>query len=308
MAKEQRPAILPSDPQDPAGVDRLERGAINEFGRRLKRVQKSYRNGLNRIPGEAAPNGRYTFLLDSHTLRTLLNQLDMEVDSILLEGGEDRLWFFDSYVSVAATRGTAQEFANLAQQSPAYRSGRGSLQEILRSEPYQRRMVLTRARVFEEMKGLSGQVKADMARVLTDGIGRGLNPLQVARNLAEQIGIEEGRARRIARTEIPTALRRARWDEADEAQELYGVETKEMHLSALSSTTRATHAARHAKLYTREQVREWWSKDGNSVNCKCSTTSVMVDAKGKPLVPSIIGRAKQTRQKMESRGYAWAEE
>src|SRR5690606_35387429 len=178
MAKERGFPILPSDSDDPAGVDRLEGGAINEFSRRLKKVRKSYRNGLNRLHGEAAPNGRYVFRLDRYALGTLLNQLDMEVHSILLEGGEERLWLFERFVSVAATRGTAQEFANLAQQSPAYRSGRGSLQEILRSEPHQRRMALTRSRVFEEMKGLSGQVKADMARVLTDGIGRGLNPLE----------------------------------------------------------------------------------------------------------------------------------
>ena len=51
-------------------------------------------------------------------------------------------------------------------------------------------MALVRARVFEEMKGLSGQVKADMARILTDGIARGLNPREVAKNLTNQAGIE----------------------------------------------------------------------------------------------------------------------
>ncbi|MDX7019109.1 phage head morphogenesis protein, partial [Klebsiella aerogenes] len=80
------------------------------------------------------------------------------------------------------------------------------------------RMALVRARVFEEMKGLSGQVKADMARILTDGIARGLNPREVAINLTNQAGIETRRANRIARTEIPSALRRARLDEADEAK------------------------------------------------------------------------------------------
>ncbi|HGN2032664.1 TPA: phage minor head protein, partial [Proteus mirabilis] len=121
------------------------------------------------------------------------------------------------------------------------------------SEPYQLRMALVRARVFEEMKGLSGQVKADMARILTDGIARGLNPREVARNLTNQAGIETRRANRIARTEIPSALRRARLDEADEAKKILNLETREIHISALSPTTRANHAARHGKMFTSDE-------------------------------------------------------
>lgn len=305
MATKPKPPILPSNPADPAGVDRLERGAMREFDRRIKRILKLYNEAVIKIPAEPVVNRRYVYRLDASLLRSLLVQFDLEVDSILLEGGEGGLWFFDRYVEVAAIRGTAQEYANLAQQSPVYRSGRESLQNILRSEPHQRRLLLVRARVFEEMKGLSGNMKANMARILTDGIGRGMNPREVARNLRAQTGIEQRRAHRIARTEITTALRRARWDEAEEAQELYGLQTMEMHLSALSATTRKSHAARHAKLYTLEQVRDWWSKDGNSVNCKCSTTSVMVDDNGKPIVPGIVTRAKQTKEIMEKRKYPW---
>lgn len=308
MAKKTRPPILPSNPADPTGVDKLERGAMREFTRRMRKIARAYKAALERIPVEPAVNRRYTFDLDQFLLSILLGELDRDVDNIIFGDMDGNLWFFDQYVEVAATRGTAQAFANLSQQSPAYRAGRESVQSILRSEAYRRRMALVRARVFEEMKGLSGGVKADMARVLTDGVGRGKNPREIARDLTEQAGIETRRAHRIARTEVTTALRRARWDETEEAQELYGLKTKEMHLSALSPTTRATHAARHGRLYTVEQVREWWAQDGNSVNCKCSTTSVMVGDDGKPIVPGIVARANQTKQKMEARGYAWAKE
>jgi hypothetical protein len=57
-----------------------------------------------------------------------------------------------------------------------------------------------------------------MARVLTDGVGRGLNPLDIARNLTTRP--VERRANRIARTEVTTALRRAKWDEDQEANDL----------------------------------------------------------------------------------------
>jgi hypothetical protein len=97
-------------------------------------------------------------------------------------------------------------------------------------------------------------------------------------------------------------------DEAEDAREELGIRTLEMHISALSATTRATHAARHGKLYTTDEEREWWSKDGNSFSCKCSRTSVLVDSKNQPLVPEVIARAKAIKQKMEKRDYNWSKD
>src|SRR5690606_17211922 len=127
---------------------------------------------------------------DAALLASMYAELDITVDSILLEGGEHSLWFLSAYVSVAYQRGTAQAYANLAQQSDVYKAGRMSLDQLLTSDPYRRRIALVAAREFEEMKGLSGQVKADMGRVLADGIGRGQNPREIAKRLAEQAGIE----------------------------------------------------------------------------------------------------------------------
>jgi len=306
MAKTISPPILPGNPADPTGVDRLERGAMREFGRRMRKVLQSYKAALVRIPVEPAVNRRYKFELDQTLLSFLLGELDRTVDSTIFGDMEGNLWFFDQFVEVSARRGAAQAFANLSQQSPAYKAGRESVQNILRSQAYRRRMALVRARVFEEMKGLAADVKTDMARVLTDGVGRGLNPREIAQNLTDQAGIETRRAHKVARTEVTTALRRARWDETEDAQEEFGLQTRELHLSALSATTRKSHAARHGRLYTVDQVRDWWSKDGNSINCKCSTTSVMVDKDGNPIVAAIVDRARRTKKAMKARGYAWA--
>lgn len=315
MATKTRPPILPANKQDPTGVDRLERGAMREFGRRMRKIARGYAGILDRIPAEIVANKattpvkRYTFRLDSALLTALLGEGSALVDSILLEGGERNLWFFEAYVAVAYRRGTAQEFANLAQQSPAYLAGQQDLAAIMRSDPYRRRMALIQAREFEEMQKLAGDVRADMTRILTEGIGRGLNPRTIARNLTDQAKIETRRANRIARTEITTALRRARWDESDEGADRYGLRGKQMHLSALSPTTRATHAARHGNLYTTDQVRDWYSRDGNSINCKCSQTFVLVDENGKPLVPAIQQRALETKRVMrEKRNGPWADE
>lgn len=293
LKKKPKPAILPSNKLDPTGVDRLERGAMRDYARRLKQVSNRYIELLNRIPAEPAVNQRYTFQLDQTMLSMLLQNGDSLVDEILLQGGEFNPWLFQDYVSLSYQRGTAQEFANLAQQSAAYEAYRGSVQDILLSDAYQKRLVLVRARTFEEMKGLSADVKQDLSRVLTDGIGRGQNPKEVARRIRDQVGIEQGRANRIARTEITTALRRARWDEHDSASDDLGLNVMLLHLSALSPTTRQTHAFRHGKLYTSEEVRDWYSINGNAINCKCSQVTVLVDEKGVPLNSSVIDIAKK---------------
>ncbi|HHR6139783.1 TPA: phage minor head protein [Providencia alcalifaciens] len=303
-----RTAIRPGTKADPTGVDKLERGAMKAFAKRIKKVSQGYIQLLNRIPSEPVVNKKYQFDLDPNYLSMILRDGEIMVDEVLLQGGEFNNFFFNEYVSTAYERGTAQQHANLAQQSTAYAATQQSVATILLSQPYQLRMALVRARVFEEMKGLSAQIKADMARVLTDGIARGLNPREVARNLTNQTGIETRRANRIARTEITSALRRARLDEADEAKDMLGLETREIHISALSPTTRRHHAGRHGNTYTTDQQREWWSRDANSIHCKCSTVTILVDKDGKPYNKTLINKLKEEKEAMKERGYQWAEE
>lgn len=300
MTKKSKPPILPSNKADPTGADALERKAMKDFARRIKRITKVYQAALDKVPATLAVNARYEYQLNPSVLSMILADASYLVDQIMLEGGEYGLWFY-TYVEQAAARGTGQTYANLSQQSAAYAAGRESLAAILISEPYQRRMALVNAREFEEMKGLTAQMKADMTRILTDGIGRGLNPKEVARNLTERAGIEKGRANRIARTEITTALRRARWDEAEEAQTDFGLKLMLLHFSALSPTTRKTHALRHGHLYTIAAVREWYAIGANAINCKCSQVETLVNDKGEPLNSNVIDMAKREFQKQWNR-------
>ncbi|MEW2738082.1 phage minor head protein [Providencia rettgeri] len=303
-----RTAIRAGTKADPTAVDKLERGAMKVFAKRIKKVSQGYIQLLNRIPSEPVVNKKYQFDLDPNYLSIILRDGELMVDEVILQGGEFNNFFFNEYVSTAYERGTAQEYANLAQQSTAYAATQQSVATVLLSEPYQLRMALVRARVFEEMKGLSAQVKADMARILTDGIARGLNPREVARNLNEQSGIEIRRANRVARTEITTALRRARMDEADEASEVLNLETRQVHISALSPTTRPNHASRHGKIFTTDEQRDWWAVDGNSINCKCSTVTILTDKEGRPYNDTLLNKLKEEKEAMKERGYQWAEE
>lgn len=307
MTTKPKPPILPRNPRDPSGTDPLEGKARRDFNRRYRKIRQVFLDLLETLPKAPAQsalvvNRRYTYRIDGAMLSVLLDRASQLVDDLLLEGGLTDLWFFRAYVGVAYTRGTIQEFANLARQSETYITSRGDrAANLLSSDAYLRRMQLLAAREFEEMKGLSGETTANMSRILTDGIGRGKNPREVAAELRDQANIEARRAHRIARTEIPMALRRARMDEADEAEDDLGLRSMQMHQSAFSPTTRPSHAARHGNLYTTEQQRDWWSRDGNGINCKCSTVTVLVDNQGKPLVPEIQKRARETKVKMLER-------
>lgn len=270
---------------------------MKDFARRMKKIGQFYISALDRFPARLAVNAYYEYQLDPLLLNMVLNDASILVDSVLLEGDQNNNWFAETYVEAAVVRGTAQAFANISQQSATYLADRESLQSILLSDPYQRRMALVYAREFEEMKGLSAETKRNMSRVLTDGIGRGLSPKEVAKNLRAQAGIESRRANTIARTELTTALRRARWDEADEAKKDLGLNIRLLHFSALSPTTRQSHAARHAHIYTVEEVRAWYATGANAINCKCSQVEVLVDAKGNPVNSKVVELAqKEYRQ------------
>lgn len=303
MATRQRQAwpILPTDPRDPEGTDTPVAKASRDFARRVREVIKLYVGALDSVPRSIITVNaeRYVYQLDQGVLKSLLDNIGWLVDEILLEGGEPNLWFYTAYVKPAYERGTAKTVRNIARQSPVYKAERATLADVINLEPYQRRLILLRAREFEEVKGFTAEVKADMARILTDGMARGQNPLEIARKLAEQTHTEDFRAERIARTEINTALRRARWDEFEDAKQSYGLNMKYMHISALSPTTRRTHAARHGNLYTVEQARDWAAAGANSINCKCGGVEVMVDNSGKPIVAAIVDRAHEMRKKYE---------
>lgn len=297
--KKPKAAILPPRPHDPTGLDRVERGAINEFARRFTHIGKEYAKLIDRIPSQPVVNRRYIFDVDQDLIASLLAQGDLFIDSILLEGGEYGLWFYADYVEKAYVTGLMSEWRNLAHQSEVYAAAAPSPQALLHQAAVRHRMGLVQARQFELMKGVTGRIKADLARVLTEGIANGKNPKDIAKRIHEETGLGAKRSETIARTEIPTALRRARWDEHEAAKENYGLRTMLMHFSALSPTTRMHHAARHGKLYTTEEVQDWYSVDANSIRCKCTQVSVMVDEKGQPLNDRVAKRAGELRKRFE---------
>lgn len=292
--------ILPSNMESPTMQDSRERKFIRDFDRRVAAVGKEVLRILREqnytvVTLNAMQNNAtsYQFELDQAILLGINSEIERIAELILLEGGEQELWSMRAYVEPAYIQGTAVQAANLTVQSELYALTKPSLDAILFSPPYRKRIGLLRAREFELMKGFTAQAKTDLAGALTRGMVAGLNPRDIAKDITASTGVNQRRGERIARTEVGNAFRQARMDEAESARVDLGIKTLEMHLSALSPTTRPNHRARHATLHSVADQRAWWAISGQSVNCKCSTVSVLVNDKGEPLSPSIIERAKR---------------
>lgn len=147
-----------------------------------------------------------------------------------------------------------------------------------------RRASIAGARAYEEMQGFTDDLKKDLSRVMFNAIQSGENPRQTAKIIRGRFDVSRSRAERIARTEITMALRRGGWDADRDMEEKFGLRSMLLHNSALiPGRTRESHARRHGKLYTREEVTDWYSRDANAINCLCSQTAVIVDENGEPV-------------------------
>lgn len=257
----------------------------------------------------------YNFLLSEQELLNVNRTIQDIIDSwfmvdnngnLISDSQARQLWFMDSYVEPSYQQGTAQAQSNLSIQSQEYENARPSVESILLSQPYQARIGRVASREFETMQGFSNDTVKAVRQILASGVAAGQNPNVIAKSIAKELNTKPddkgsfhgtmARARRIARTEITGAQRAARWDEDLSAEIDLGIKTVQMHISALSPTTRHTHAKRHGETFTQREVRDWYTVDGNAINCLCVQVGVVVDDEGNPINMNAIKKALKQRQ------------
>lgn len=296
-------ATMPSSPRlpralanNPVGQVRRFRAAAGKIKRHLREVRRWLVKQIDDIPIErievssADPryhvNERvYRYLISVPDLRRIIDELRRRVGDMPSDTVVDTV--LDAY-----REGTGQAVETLRGLTDEYNR---ELTAVLRSDPWLRRVALIESRVFEQMDGFAADTGRDLARVLSQAVETGKNPMRLKRDLAQRFGVSESRAERIARTEVTSAYRRSRLDEAEDARDRLGIRTMVMHLSALLETTRPDHADRHGNLYTPQEAREWWADGGNSVNCRCSSVEVLVDEDGSPTTPGVVERVRGMR-------------
>jgi len=218
-------------------------------------------------------------------------------------------WYLSQYVNPSFEAGASDSLQSLQNISTAQVVGREistevrglDIQNLLMQPQYRRPIELISSRTFNDMDNLSSQMINDLRFIMAQSIADGISAKDAAKRIQEKIWPEQGgykfRAERIARTEINAAYAQAYLEVNDDMNEnLYsdgGFEAKIMHLSALTRTTRRSHAARHGNTYTSDEQAMWWAEDGNRIQCLCSVTSVLVDKKTGELLQQALYKKAQ---------------
>lgn len=222
--------------------------------------------------------GTYIYDMTAAQLADLLQVVQTILDDHLLDGGSQNLWAFD-YVAEEYQRGTLNAYTNLSVQSPIYAS-QTTLQQLLRTPAYQNQVASAFVSTYSDWKGISDAARVDLANVIADSIGRGVNPRETASIISKRLDVSMSRSKTIAQTEQVGALRKAQRLETEWSRERLGLNTAMLHLSALKPSSRPWHVARHGKTYTPEEVEAWYAEGSNRYNCFCSQIPVLLNDDG----------------------------
>jgi hypothetical protein len=256
--------------------------ANSEFKLPIKVVQselrKFHRNAV-----------RYEYLVDSALMDQTMDTINLILVDDLLSGSEswtNRFWL-DTFVNASIQDGTIDSFNSMQNivSGTVLEPNIAILnaQQQLNTPAYTERLRRVHGRVFEGMNGLTSEMKSQLRFTLTEGMARGVGIRDLKGMVYKRLGVGMARSERIARTEINKAYRDSYIDESEELGEMIeedtGFTAMQVHRSALSPTTRRSHAARHGNMYTAQQMKDWWAKNGNSINCLCSTLTVLVNKK-----------------------------
>lgn len=239
--------------------------------------------------------GTYIYDMTAAQLADLLQVVQTILDDELLDGGSQNIWAMD-YVVAEYERGTLGAFTNLSVQSPVYAS-QTTLQQLLSSAAYQNQIASAYVSTYSDWKGISDSARADLANVIADSIGRGINPRETASIVSKRLDVSMAKAKNIAQTEQVGALREANWNETDWSADRLGLNTGLLHLSALKPTTRQTHAFWHGKVRTTQEVRDWYAVDGNKYHCYCSQIPVLLNNDGSIFNEGLADKLKKERKR-----------
>lgn len=169
------------------------------------------------------------------------------------------------------------------------------IEQVLLSETY--RSALNNAQVsnFSTIKGLSEKTSTQVMQRINAGIQAGDTPTVIAADISKRFDVARSDAKRISETEINKAYNDAKLDAANLLAVQTGLRSAVIHISALTTTTRDTHADRHGNAYNVSDQLQWWNTGANRINCKCTTRSVLIDRNGKVVQSELQDELKAER-------------
>ena len=256
--------------------------------------KRKVKRGLINLQGINADTVFYEYEITEQETIQLQRSIQFILNNELLEtqtGDMPFNWFWKDNIELPYRQGTAEELINFNQLiAGAAISGilvKGlsprplPIEQILLSQNYREALNKVYVSNFESIKTLSQRTASQVIQRINAGISAGDTPTTIANEISDRFEVSKSSAKRIADTEINKAYTDSKLNANDIAAAETGLRAGVIHTSALSTTTRDTHAARHGNAYTTIDQRQWWDSNANRINCKCSIISVFIDSKGK---------------------------
>ena len=300
-----RNPIRPGTSTDRTGSAGIQRRAVAAIRRRYAGLQRevlSIFDGIRILEVNEVAISRTIYALTPDELAAVSYALQQALDRWIASGRDPaNTFWWAPFDAEAAQLGAAQSVANLGQLSAAYAVSR-SLQEVVFSQPYRNRVAMAQIKSYEHWTGISAGMRSELSQIIGRAVVDGKNPRAVRAEIMERLDLSKSRAIQYAQTDITDTLRQARWAEADDAEEQFGLRIGMLWTSALLPTTRETHARRNGRVYTQQQCREFYDRDGNRYRCHCGQTEALLDTDGKPILTDTL------KKSMRSELEAWEKE
>lgn len=320
--------VIPKDAADPANQKSNLRRAQIELKKRFERINKAVKGLVSEqkdIQSASSVNGKkivlvygnktfYSYDISTERYESINDFIERLLYGELLEsinGRRPQNWFYQSYLSSAyndAIRDTIQSSKNMADPKVVG----DEISMIVRQldadafNPQQvQSLGLVYSRVFNEMKGLTDSMKVDLSETLTRGMASGLGIREITQDIAKRVGVGFSRAQRISRTEILGAYRTAQRAKTKQINDdIYANSPfvqKQLWFSALASTSRPNHVVKHGETFDIQEVEQFYSENGNSINCLCSQSPILVNRKtGEVVMKDLIDKMRQQKDAWRS--------
>lgn len=273
------------------------------------------RFGIDTVKSSTAVNvAYYEYLIDDTRLQQIDRYLERLLYGDLLEsfGDMPSRWFFKSYLSQSFNQAVNESIQSYQNQADSDVLGEDIARQLLTmsrdeiSPQIMQSLGIVYSRTFNNMKGLTDSMKSDLADTLTRGMESGFGIRQITADIKKRVGVGFSRAQRIARTEILNAFRTTQRAKTKEVNETIFDDSpfvfRQLWFSALAGTSRPNHVARHGSIYTQQEVELFYSERGNSVNCLCSQSPILVDREtGEPVNEKVIERMKEQKKAWQGR-------
>jgi len=291
---------------DPTGVARNRKRGTRALTTRLNRAERDVKvlfravpktsRRVTKIRNELEANQQdtvYTYDITPDGVDALSASVVFILNQQLLDSqtGMNPRWYWRDIIEAPYRQGAAEETVRFNKLVfDARRDGvliRGvsprqvPIEEVLLTPAYREGLNATFSESFASIKTLSERTSSQVMQKIRAGMQAGDSPAKIAESISERFDVSRSSAKRTADTVINKALNDGKIKSIDIMAEGTGLRAGVIHISALTSTTRASHAARHGLVFSTQDQQAWWSISPNRINCLCSVEMVLIDNRGR---------------------------